>query len=241
MTTNWHRAAGDPLDSQAEAFAREINELLARVLGTAPQVVARRPEHELDRWVVAPFDTAGKRLHVPLTVKNDHVADLDVSLRCRLDSRGEWLAIDASRFALKACVDRTPVIRLEYDREAYTKPSSHLHVHAQRGALSHILSQAGHATPHAMESLHIPMGGARFRPSLEDFLHLLIQELGFDSAEGWQDAIAEGRERWRRTQLAASVRDCAEEAVRVLTSLNYTVTEPESGPATVHKERLRQW
>jgi hypothetical protein len=241
MTTDWHRAAGDPLDSQAEAFAREINDLLSRVLGAAPTVIARRPTDELDRWVVAPFDEDGRRLHVPLTVQGDHLADLDVSLRCRLDSRGEWLAIDASRFALKACVDRTPVIRLEYDRDAYNKPSSHLHVHAQRGALSHILSQPGHATPHAMESLHIPMGGARFRPALEDFLHLLIGELGFDSADGWQGAISDGRERWRRTQLAASVRDCAEEAVRVLTDLGYSVTEPQFGPEPVRQDRLQQW
>lgn len=159
MTSSWYRAPGDSLDRQAEAFANEVNDLLAAVLVHAPPVRPRRQTDEQDRWVVAPFDEGGDRLKVPMTVDEEHVADLDVSMKCRLDSRAQWLAVDRSRLQLKARIDRTPIVRFEYDRDAYNKPAAHLHIHAQRGALSHMLSRAGHQTPHAMESLHIPLGG----------------------------------------------------------------------------------
>ncbi|GAB2972874.1 hypothetical protein GCM10017788_74860 [Amycolatopsis acidiphila] len=47
-------------------------------------------------------------------------------------------------FKVTAKVDRTPIARYDYDREARAKPSSHIQIHAHRGAISHLLSQAGH-------------------------------------------------------------------------------------------------
>lgn len=46
---------------------------------------------------------------------------------------------------------------------------------------------------------------------------------------------------WRRRQIAALVRDAPDEAVRVLTSLNYRVTAPESGERVADVDMLRRW
>lgn len=172
----------------------------------------------------------------------EHLARLKVDVWCCLDSRREFLAVEESTYQLIAHVDRAPIIRFEYERGATTKPWAHVQVHAHRGALSHLLSRARHATPHSMESLHLPVGGDRFRPCLEDVIEFLVVECGFDRAEGWRRAVDKGRERWRRTQARTAVRDAPSEAVAVLRALGYTVTEAASGAVpTDDGARLRRW
>ncbi len=99
-------------------------------------------------------------------------------------------------------------------------------MHAHRGALSHLLSQSGHPKPHEMSALHIPVGGARFRPCLEDVIQFLLEECQFDHEPGWREAVEAGRAAWRQTQARAVVRDFQREAVDVLEDLGYTVKLP---------------
>jgi hypothetical protein len=91
-----------------------------------------------------------------------------------------------------------------------------------------------------MSSLHIPVGGARFRPCLEDFIQFLIAECQFDAKPGWQACVEAGRERWRRRQAAVVARDMPEEAARVLRELGYTVESPDPPPDDAQKA-LRNW
>lgn len=63
----------------------------------------------------------------------------------------------------------------------------------------------------------------------------------FSSLPGWQAAIVEGRERWRRKQIGSVVRDAPGEAVRVLEELGYEVRPPASGARPDRNDRLRQW
>jgi hypothetical protein len=118
--------------------------------------------------VVAPVED------VALLVDGTPLAALEIHIRCRRDSRGRWWAVDQSAYKLRLNADSTPLLRLEYVREAHSTPSAHLQVHAQRGALSHLLSRTGHHAPHDMSKLHLPLGGARFRPCLEGLLQLLV-------------------------------------------------------------------
>ena len=73
-----------------------------------------------------------------------------------------------------------------------------------------------------VSDLHFPVGGSRFRPCLEDVLDMVVRELGVDHQSDWRNALAVGRERWRRMQAAAVVRD-ASEAIRVLEQLGYDI------------------
>jgi hypothetical protein len=74
-----------------------------------------------------------------------------------------------------------------------------------------------------MSDLHFPVGGSRFRPSLEDVLDMLVRELGVDHQPEWHDALSAARERWRRVQVAAVVRDAPGEAISALAKLGYEV------------------
>jgi hypothetical protein len=91
-----------------------------------------------------------------------------------------------------------------------------------------------------MSSLHIPVGGSRFRPCLEDFIQFLICECKFDARPGWREQVETGRERWRRRQAATVVRDMPEEAARVLRDLGYIVEAPDPLPETSRKA-LHNW
>lgn len=210
----------ESLRRQANAFATDLSGLLTEALPKAPDAQAEASE---DRVVIAPAEP------VLLHVKDQPLGRLDLRMRCRLDSRGEWLAVEQSTFGLYANLDRTPVLRFDYVRDAKRSPSAHVQVHAHRGALSHLLSQAGHAQAHDMSKLHVPVGGARFRPCLEDVVQFLIEECFFDSLPTWTAAVERGRAKWRVTQASAVARDFPEEAAGTLRRLGYVVREPEEG------------
>jgi hypothetical protein len=223
------------LQEQVRDFAAEMSELLARTLyglsGQLTEILARE-----DRFVIHP--PGGRPL--PLYVGTEHLANMKLSVSCQMDSPGRYLAVEESNFNLLAALDRTPVLRFHYYRKPRGKPAAHLHFHGHRGALTHLLSKSGHEKPHDISSLHVPVGGARFRPCLEDFIQFLIYECGFKPQPDWQTHIVAGRERWRRRQAAAVVRDVPEEAARVLRELGYKVESPEPVPADQPKA-LRDW
>jgi hypothetical protein len=134
---------------------------------------------------------------LPLYANGKHLGDMKISIACELDSVGQYLAVQESTFNLVAVLDRAPVLRIHYRRGNTMRPTAHVHFHGHRGALSHLLSQAGHESPHDMSSLHLPLGGSRFRPCLEDFIQFLICECNFDAQPGWRKYVEVGRERWR--------------------------------------------
>lgn len=223
------------LQHQVEEFGQETAGLLSAALPGLPD----RPIeilHREDRYVIRPGDIKG----LPLYVQEEELAKLELSIACELDSIGRYLAVERSSFGLLAALDRTPVLRIDYRRDMYNAPAAHVQVHAHRGVLSHLLSRAGHPHPHDMSALHIPIGGARFRPCLEDFIQFLIAECRFDSLAGWQDCVRDGRARWRRRQTAAVTRDMPEEAARVLRELGYKVESPDPPPSDRQKA-LHNW
>jgi hypothetical protein len=133
------------------------------------------------------------------------------------------------------------LLRCDYERSMHTAPGAHRQVSAERGAFSQLLARAGHKTPHDLGSLHLPVGGHRFRPCLEDFLQFLIQECMIDHRRYWRKAVEDGRQRWRLRQAGAVARDTPKVAVRVLTELGYEIKSPKSGHATTNIKALRNW
>ncbi|MGH3783181.1 MAG: hypothetical protein ACRDRO_21785 [Pseudonocardiaceae bacterium] len=177
---------------------------------------------------------------IPLLREGSKAAELFVQFLLVADSAGRYPAVDKSTFELR--IDRLPLLRLEFNREMHTAPSSHWHVHVERAALTGLLVRNDPDHSGELYKLHLPVGGARMRPCLEDMLQLLIQEFCFDSKQGAHQAIEDGRIRWRHRQLAAMVRDDPEEAVRVLQEeLGYEVKPPTSGARSARLDRLRHW
>lgn len=224
-------APSPDLVSEVERFTSETESLLRACFEEVQDPIV---ETYQDRVVV--------KIVVSLRNKSKKkLAELDILQRFCLDSTETFLAVEQSVFKVTAHVDRTPIVRYDYDRLARSKPSSHIQIHAHRGAISHVLSQTSHPEPHALESLHFPTGGARFRPCLEDLIEFLISDCLFAPKEGWRQAVKDGRERWRRLQLRTLVRDVPNEAVKVLSDLGYRIEEPKDGARLDKLKPLQAW
>lgn len=105
--------------------------------------------------------------------------------------------------------------------------------------LFHISCQRQVTQPHDMGALHLPTGGQRFRPNLEDVIQFLIADCHFDHLDKWKDAVDEARADWRVIQVKAAVRAMAVHAAAELEELGYTVVPPEGGhPAVGTKARF---
>ncbi|SEB53403.1 hypothetical protein SAMN04488531_0971 [Corynebacterium coyleae] len=147
------------------------------------------------------------------------------------DSSEKFLAVKSSKFELR--VATSPGIRFEFERDYTSAPCAHIHYSGVAGLLSPALMQnfqdkSGNPRKKGrLDELHLPVGGKRFRPSLEDFLYFVISECGFRGRPGWEPALQERRRVWLSKQASAATRDHPEAAAEALRDLGFTVTPPE--------------
>lgn len=139
--------------------------------------------------------------------------------------------VDMSAFKVAVGHLNEPLIRFEYIRSRTFAPA-HIQVHGESGALGFHLGAIASTKLPKLQDLHLPVGGKRFRVSLEDVIEFLIEDLGVPGHNGWQDAIATSRHRWYTRQLGGAVRADQRSAVEVLEGLGYVVTSPEVGRPT---------
>lgn len=192
------------LVQETDEFAQRIVALLAGTVCDDPPISA---EVGADgRVVVAPRDESGTELGIPLTIAGVHRLDLRLLYRCTWDFTGRFLAVSDSSFALALPGSREPLVRFDYQRDRTYSPA-HVQVHAESSALGYLLAWQPWTKPPKVQRLHLPVGGRRFRPALEDVIEFAIHDLAVEPYDGWRTAIQEGRDRWRRVQLAAALRD----------------------------------
>jgi hypothetical protein len=231
--------SGDSLEAEAQRFAAELTDTVRGVVGAHVEAFRARTLHhpQTDRVSVHQEPRTG----IPLTVGGAPLLNLTAEYRCVWDSRQMFLAVETSAVKVYAGAkaDSEPLFRYEYTRSpGGDVPGAHIQIHGHRDALTYVMTRAGTATRRGqrlagrvaqgagvprMSDLHFPVGGSRFRPSLEDVLDMLVRELGVDHEPGWREALAAGRERWRRMQIRAVVRDAPSEAIAVLEKLGYEV------------------
>jgi hypothetical protein len=235
------------LAARAGEFGEELQQLLDAVLpyqkDTDPDLrQVTVTESGLAFAVEIGTAKAGEPQAIPLLSAETKVAELVVSMRLVADSADRHPAVSRSRMVVR--VDRrNPLLRLDYKKDMHTVPGCHWNVHAERSALTRVLARSNPDHNGELSKIHLPVGGFRMRPSIEDVLQMLITDFRFDSLAGAQAAIAAGRVRWRRRQLAAMIRDDAPEAIRVMEEeLGYKVTIPDGVPSRATRfDRLHNW
>lgn len=180
----------------------------------------------------------------PLTVDGDPLLRLVVTFRLSWNGSLQYLAVEKSEFKIFAEGSATPLLRFDYLREpAPTVPSAHVNVHAHQDEVVYAMMRAGDSGrgPDRARSvaekripsfreLHIPLGGHRFRPCLEDVLQMLLVEFGLDHLPGYQRALDEGRRRYRVQQLRTAATDDLNAVVDLLREMGYVVTAPAGKP-----------
>lgn len=229
---------GGDLLAEATKFAERTTRLLAECLPQAPPIEVT---YTGSRARLAPIGQTEKAGGIPLLATGEHLAWLRLDFLCRLNSSAEFLAIDKSKTWVVAEVDKTPIFRFEYLYDAEWVPHSHIQIHAERGALAHLLSRTNHPRPHSLSALHLPTGGARFRPGLEDVIQFLLEDCRFDKLPTWRDAVMRERQEWRRIQTRTVTRAWPEEAVAQLRKMGYVVDLPQGEPIPPSAKTLGAW
>ena len=101
-----------------------------------------------------------------------------------------------------------------------------MHLHAESLEIGWIYGTAGLAPPRLSE-FHFPVGGRRFRPTVEDLLLFLDRErLYTEWKSGWQAVVNRTLGDWEHKQASATVRDHTDVAVEQLRLMGYEVTPP---------------
>ena len=249
----------DRIADQAADFAKTLNDRIRAVLpGDQPTFVARvLPGRRSSLYVhpIDPRDHARQEQPLRLTVpgrKSQRVLHLRVNYRCCADSSGQYLTIEESSYRLGIKDVTDPLLRVEYDRNiarGARLPAAHIQLHAHRDETAWLMVHADEARPRErwrrdrvprLAELHLPVGGDRFRPCMEDVLTVAITEFGIAKRQGAWKAIEEGRAEWRRLQLRAAVRDCPDVAAEVLRSLGWSVRRIAKSVTDERHDRLTQ-
>ncbi len=222
------------LSRLALAFAQQTEDLLNRTIASGAVVSATQLGSDV--YLVAPGPPLGEagieKLTglVPASIdrspakRTESPIWLKIRYQLTLDDEATHLTTNSSMFGW--CTHhksaRCP-IRVEYERHKSHKPASHIQVDGESSGWAHGLGRLGR--DHSpLQKLHLPLGGRRFRPSLEDFIEFLIQEQMVPGKHAsWKDGIEEGRQRWESMQTRATVRRNPIDAAKQLRQMGYTV------------------
>lgn len=233
------------LGNQAEDFAQQLSDTINDVIVGKHELTLQAVQ---GRYVLEPKRRADDEkmpcldLHLPESPKR--IGRLQFRYEMTLDHQHEYLKVVLSSFTIRAEADGTALIRLDYEpinMQGTRAPVSHWQIQAHHNALANWLTLA-HATQNRsgnqsgrVDKIHLPVGGERFRPCMEDLLQLLVTDLGVAAKSGHMRAIKEGRARWRELQLRSAVRDNPAIAAEVLADCGYDVTPLEPKAARPDK------
>ncbi|MFD5823157.1 hypothetical protein [Nesterenkonia xinjiangensis] len=236
---------GEPasLWEEAHSFAERLNYLVAGVLvGDLPQF---RAEEHHERLVVVSTGTEAFRLRRSLS--DAQFALLDVSFHCVWNSSKSFLGIHKSTFKLRGPDGGHPVFHMDYLRRPHSRsvPVAHYNVSSQHPVVREMVDPAGAADdPESTRKIHIPVGGHRFRPTLEDVLQMLITDFNVECKPGWRGSIEEGRGIFRETQTAAAVLDHPQKAAEELRRQGFSVEwtgPPKEQPVDIRAESFYRY
>ncbi|RFA14243.1 hypothetical protein B7R21_06495 [Subtercola boreus] len=234
---------GDPqLVSAVTDFAQQ---LITTTNGVLPGEIAFSVRVSDQHITINQENSAG----IPLLVGGEQLLWLGVNFRCIWNSDKEFFAIDTSSFRVQPVRSNTPLFTFDYLRtpNSSTVPCSHINVHAHRDEVVAAMLQSGKrhrgkTRAKAVDSgkipslsqVHLPVGGHRFRPCIEDVLQMLIVEFGIDTKPGYQAVLDAGRSDYRSTQLRTAITDDLELAAEMLRERGYEVTRTSEASIRRH-------
>lgn len=155
---------------------------------------------------------------IPLTLgQRRPSAFLWLAYVLKMDPEQRYLAVAKSSFNLYLDADlEQMVFHYDYEREpAHGYPPAHFQVAGDARELSAIAEERGYPRKQ-LKDFHFPVGGRRYRPSLEDVIEFLVLEDIADARDDWSEVIQEGRTDWEDKQLRAAVRRNPEAALAQL-------------------------
>jgi hypothetical protein len=130
---------------------------------------------------------------------------MNLSFQVRMDKEARYLTVHSSYCGIFSDEDlATCLCHFDFEREKEQYTAARLQVHGSSPALE-ALNREGDAR-RTLDKLHFPVGGKRFRPSLEDIIEFLVAERLMEAKQGYEAVLDAGRERFQIKQLRAAMR-----------------------------------
>ncbi len=147
---------------------------------------------------------------------------LGLAFRLGPDAENKHLMVRSSvaGFFMDADLDQ-PLMHYDYERDKGDGyPEAHLQVEAESEAWSVLCDRVG-LGERPLAKLHFPVGGRRFRPTVEELIEFLVAEVRVEARPGWEAKVEAGRERFEERQLRAAIRRRPEWALDQLRNLGH--------------------
>jgi hypothetical protein len=139
-----------------------------------------------------------------------------VSFRLGPDDARCYLQVNSSVIALTAGADgASELMHFDYERD---KPDEYPEAHLQIAASSE--AWASLSPQKSLSKFHFPVGGRRFRFTLEDVAEFLIREGLVEPSPGATSTLKEHRAEFQRQQLRAAIRRDPDTARQYLSELD---------------------
>ena len=197
------------LAAESQRFASDLSQLLNATVCNGPQLKSLVfPKYTVVGYEVGRFNVRGQG--IPLTLTRAPASlFLTLSVRLRPNDEQDHLMVQSSAMVLALDADVTNSnMLLHYDSER-DKGDGYPEAHMQICASSEAWRTAGqrlNGDMRLLDKLHLPVGGRRFRPTLEDIIEFLVVEQLVEARPGWREQINQSRESFREQQLRAAIR-----------------------------------
>lgn len=201
---------------KADEFAGRINRTLSGVLhGHSPVDSTPLPS---GRGALV------ESLHTNITRDSKPCFILSIQYFCNWSSTSDYLAVMSSKINVRVPDRGVPLVRFDYLRDPDRVPASHINFSSMPKDMSEKIAKPHdpehpNSDDHNSSRIHLPTGGHRFRPTLEDVLEMLIQDFKIDAKDDWRTAVRAGRQEFRKRQLAAAVGDDPQTAIEQLSKM----------------------
>jgi len=175
------------------------------------------------------------RAGIPLTLSRKPAKFfLGFFMHLEADVDGKYMTVTESMTLLALDRDLSrELLHYDYERDKHLQEKGYPEAHVQVCASSpdwEIAGQRPGQEDLPLGKMHLPVGpvgGRRFRPTLEDVIELLIVEGLVDYREDWKDALNKTRRPFQELQLKAAVRRNQQLAIVALKSEGWNVTRDE--------------
>lgn len=231
------------LDQAAATFADELSGLFSAVF-EAPvlfEALESQTSSGARRIVIAKAGPGG----IPINISGQPVFVLVLSYECSWNSLTEQMTIVESVFSVLLHGVKEPLWRYDFNRDMKSKvPVAHLNVHAHRDEIAWARSLAKRESCEDVKvrKLHFPFGGARFRPTIEDVLQMLIEEFQVDCTGNARVILENSRIQYFERQLTSAVLEAPAIALKALAKLGYETSFSGTNQDTkVRKPRTTTW
>jgi hypothetical protein len=212
--------SGFDLRGEAEAFAAELTGLLNHAVTDGIRITAitdRAGQQARIGYGISPADLGALDM-IPLAF-GGKAARLYLGLLFRMaaDDSGRYPMIRSSVMYLSLDPDGARLL-LHYDYErdkADDYPEAHLQVCATSEEWEEVMRSYG-PRGRPLKKLHLPVGGRRFRPAVEDLIEFLVTEKLAAGRPGWKAHVDRGRQGFEERQLRAAVRRNPDIALAIL-------------------------